>query len=587
LPELCAADRRVLKQLVEALLFERLVPLTEGRREAFGEEQSFAFRLGARQYRCRGRVGGFGRVRIAVETVTREGGGASQHVDWRELVERLPAGEPARDALFEELAGSVRFCRWNEEHVPARSRREQSYAELESSLHEGHPYHPCFKARTGFSLEDHRRYGPEAGASFELSWLAVRGSELRHHLSEAAREFWARELGGSAAREVFAGLRAKGTHAVEYGLMPCHPWQLSKLRDSARDAFATGTLIALDVTAGRYRATQSLRTLMPVGDTRSGHLKLPLATRVSSALRTLAPETVKAAPAISSWLTGVVRSDPFFERVAGLTVLSEYASIAHEPPAFATSPLSEQLGMICRENVISHLRESESAVPFNALFACESDGRPFIDPWVKRYGVSRWLTSLLDVAILPVWRLLARHGIALEAHAQNLILIHREGLPTRLAVRDFHDSVEYVHRFLADPSRLPDFGVLDRRFADAPLDRYYAMSSLEELRELFTDSLFVFNLCELATLLFEHYAVPEQRFWTLARAVLHDCPSDDATAQRGALLHLDAPRVRVESLLERRLHGASESRFHHLVPNPLHRARKEPHVRSPAHSGHQ
>jgi siderophore synthetase component len=586
LPEFCAADRRVRKQLVEALLFERLVPLSEGRREALEEEQSFAFRLGARQYRCRGRVGGFGRVRIVADSVARESG-ALPSVDWRELVEQLPAGAAERDALFEELAGSVRFCRWNQEQLPAPSRREQSYSELESSLHEGHPYHPCFKARTGFSLEDHRRYGPEAGASFELAWIGVRGSELRSHLPEAARQFWARELGESVASEVFAELVAKGTRAGEYGLMPCHPWQLSKLRDSARDAFATGTLIALDVTAGSYRATQSLRTLMPVQHAHGGHIKLPLATRVTSALRTLAPETVKAAPAVSGWLTGIVRSDPFFERVAGLTVLSEYASIAHEPPAFATSSLSEQLGMICRENVASHLLESEAAVPFNALFACEADGRPFIEPWVERYGVSRWLTSLLGVAILPLWRLVAGHGIALEAHAQNLILIHRAGLPTRLAVRDFHDSVEYVERYLADPNRLPDFGVLDRRFANAPLDRYYAMSSLEELRELFTDSLFVFNLCELAALLFEHYAVPEHRFWALVRAVLHDCPSDDATEHRGALLNLDAPRVRVESLLERRLHGSSESRFHHLVPNPLHRARKELHVRPRAHSGHQ
>jgi 3,4-dihydroxybenzoyl-citryl-spermidine/N-citryl-spermidine--spermidine ligase len=587
LPDLSAADRRVRKQLLDALIFERLVPLSEGRREAFGEEQSFAFRLGARTYRCRGRVGGFGRVRIAANSVTRDGGAPSQSIDWREIVEQLPAGVAERDALLEELAGTVRFCRWNEEHLPAHSRREQSYAELESSLHEGHPYHPCFKARTGFSLEDHRRYGPEAGKSFELSWLAVRRAELRSNLPADACEFWTRELGAGAVRELCSALAAKGASTTEYGLMPCHPWQLSRLRDAARDVFAAGTLIPLDVFTGTYRATQSLRTLLPVHPARGGHVKLPLATRVSSALRTLAPETVKAAPVVSRWLANLVRSDPFFERIAGVTILSEYASIAYEPVEGAKTSLCEQLGVICRENVASGLGESEAAVPFNALFACEVDGRPFIEPWITRYGVSRWLGCLLDVTILPLWRLLAGHGIALEAHAQNLILIHRAGLPVRLAVRDFHDSVEYVERYLAEPSQLPDFGALDRRFANAPLDRYYAMSSVEELRELFTDSLFVFNLCELAALLCEHYAVPEPRFWALVRAVLHDCPSDDATARRGALLNLDAPRVRVESLLERRLHGSSESRFHHLVPNPLHRARKELHVRPRPHTGHQ
>src|SRR5690606_24510876 len=94
---------------------------------------------------------------------------------WRQVVEQLPMPSLVRSELHDELDNTARLCRWNiEQLLPTRgSRRGMSYEELEGAIDEGHPYHPCFKARTGFSLADHERYGPEAGHSFLLRWLAI------------------------------------------------------------------------------------------------------------------------------------------------------------------------------------------------------------------------------------------------------------------------------------------------------------------------------------------------------------------------------------------------------------------------------
>ncbi len=44
----------------------------------------------------------------------------------------------------------------------------------------------------------------------------------------------------------------------------------------------------------------------------------------------------------------------------------------------------------------------------------------------------------------PVWRLMTHHGIALEAHGQNLLITHDGGWPTGLVARDFSESREYL-----------------------------------------------------------------------------------------------------------------------------------------------
>jgi siderophore synthetase component len=567
---------------LEALLSERLVPHTRSAAPLAGPPVSLEFKLGYRYYAARGRVGAFGRVRLEPHSVKRSDR-LGAPVDWREIVERLPAPPATLSEIFDELAATERLCRWNSEHLePVQSRRGQRYDELEGSLTEGHPYHPCFKARTGFSIDDHARYGPEARATIELAWLGVRRAGLRQTLPLPEHEFWERELGADQLGLVRRAFDAARLSIDEYCLLPSHPWQAARLRQLAAGALENGQVVELGVRTGAYRATQSVRTLANAVERHAANVKLPLATRISSSRRVFEPECVNAAPAISDWLARTVACDPFFSEVQPLTVLREYASLCHTSRAFGG-----QLGAIFRESVEARLDSSEGAVPFTSVFARERDGRPFIDEWLTRYGLAGWLKQLLRVTILPLLRMLVHHGIALEAHAQNLILVHRNGYPERLLVRDFHDSVEYAPSFLGAPDKVPDFGALDEHFCNAPADRYYWMSALDELRELFMDTLFVFNLSELANLLLEHYGVPEERFWAAVRSVLAEYPLDAEEARRLRDLCLDAPRVRVESLFERRLHGDSEGRFHHLVDNPLHEPRKERHARQNADTSDQ
>jgi siderophore synthetase component len=501
---------------------------------------------------------------------------------WQELLDDVPGAPAAKAALAEELENTARLCRWNVENVPAlrRSRRELAYDEIESLLHEGHPYHPCFKSRAGFSQADHAAYGPEAGNTFALRWVAVRRSALRQQ-----RPLLDHELGTTDACRLSDARRQARAPLDEFGLLPVHPWQWSKLQSmpALAEALARRDVIDLELALGRYRATQSLRTLISVDDPSGDHIKLPLALRNSSSLRTLQPETVHAAPAVSAWLERLVQGDTFFDEVAGAVVLSEHRSAAYSPLTPGTAALESNLAVIWRQPIARHLRVAEAALPFNALFALEADGRPFVDPWIERHGLVPWLEQLLHVTLLPLWRLLAHHGVALEAHAQNLLLLHRDGVPQRLALRDFHDSLEYVPSFLAQPQLAPDFARIERRFEGAVPGRHYAMASVRELRDLFIDTVMVFNLSELSWLLEREYGFRETEFWRLARGVLGDYRrSRWNDAARAARIRLGTAFVHVESLFKTRLSAPTDALLQHLVPSDLHeQAERE------IHAGHQ
>jgi siderophore synthetase component len=198
----------------------------------------------------------------------------------------------------------------------------------------------------------------------------------------------------------------------------------------------------------------------------------------------------------------------------------------------------------------------------------EADGKPFIDPWVQRFGLMPWLNRLLETAVLPVWHLLVHHGLAVEAHSQNMLLVHRDGWPERLVLRDFHESVEFAPTFLRDPIAAPDFLSLNPLYRDAKPDQYYWTDNLDFLRELVADTLFIYNLSEVAHLFEEAYRLPEAAVWEHVEQLLHVYANEHCAGRRMAALGYDRPTILTESLLTRKL-LAREPEYHHRIPNIL------------------
>lgn len=584
------AARRIVRQFVEALLFEKIVEF-RSEENATGASDSrdpiydhrFEFEVGTRRYACEGTVSAFDRIRIRPGSVCRRTGELEYEIDVFDLVEALCLGAGRAHQLHEQLSQTTTICRWNKRrwHASRGNRRTLGFDELEQAIHEGHQYHPCFKSRTGFTLRDHERYAAEGGRAFQLHFLAIRKEEVKSTLPTDEHIFWPRELGAERYESLMGDLQHLGKSREDYSLVPAHPYQLRAIQGKGlKAAISEGRVVPLGPHGDLYGATQSLRTLANTSDPTRPNIKLPLDVFCTSCRRNFRRHFVCTAPTMSRWLESIVASDPFLQEGDRVELLSEYAGLLWDPELSGPSTqkavgeafaLEGQIGVLFRESVVTKLSTGEAAVPFTALAVEEVDERPFVADWLGEYGADAWVARLIDVTVIPLFHLLAHHGVAFEAHAQNLILVHRDGWPERIVLRDFHEDTEFVPDFLREPKKVPDFSAIDPYFATVPDGDGYRMGSTEDLRQLFMDTVYVFNLTEVSFLLHRHGHMTEQRFWQLVKSALSHYSTSQLTDKgRIARLTCERPRIVVESLLKKAIaQGKTLDFFEHEVRNTL------------------
>ncbi|MGN9908409.1 IucA/IucC family protein [Phytohabitans sp. LJ34] len=245
-------------------------------------------------------------------------------------------------------------------------------AELEQSVVDGHPLHPCCRTRIGMSTPEVLRYAPE------------HRPVVRLHVVRVPPARW---YGGGPP------------------LLLVHPWQ----REHVLDAYPWL------VPVGRQpaRPLMSLRTMALPGG--AVHVKTAVDVTMTSAVRTVSPAAVRNGPAVTALLRSLA--------TPGLDVLAEDRAGA----VLVDGEPSRSLAYLRRR--VPRLAPGEVAVPFAALAAAVRAGHPLPDPL-------GFFTALAGVLLDPLLHLL-RHGVALEAHGQNTLVVLRDGHPTRLLYRDF------------------------------------------------------------------------------------------------------------------------------------------------------
>ena len=435
---------------------------------------------------------------------------------------------------------------------------DADYDLLESIILDGHRYHPAFKSRVGFDVADNLAYGPEFADDIRPLWLAAHRSITEVTVSESLdeRTFLAEQFG-----EAPEG----------YTLLPVHPWQW---REHVATAFAEqlrrGELIVLGDDPHAFRAQQSIRTLACREAPVRPYLKLAMSLVNTSTNRVLAPHTVRNAPSISDWLRRVVDRDAFLRDELRPIVLREVmgTAVTPAPPAEFARPASYgTLACIWRESLHRFLEPGERAVPFTALTASELDGTPLIGGWLCEHGAREWTRRLVGVAVIPLLHLLFRHGIACESHAQNMVLLHRDGLPERIALKDFHDGVRFSRALLSDPDDCPPLASPPPHHVNA--NSFLETDDVELVTDFLLDAFCFVNLGELGGFLDDAGLLAEREFWAIVREGIANYQARfPELAERFALFDVGKPRVAVEKLTTRRLLTDTELRLHH-VPNPL------------------
>ncbi|MFB9728932.1 IucA/IucC family protein [Haloechinothrix salitolerans] len=529
-------------------------------------------------FRMRRRFG-FNRVVLESGPVRRHdaaGSGEAESIT-RFLAESVDSllAEPACLARFaDELERTLindalaRYVASERGHVLASA----EYDQLESLVLDGHRYHPAFKSRVGFDVTDNLAFGPEFAPDVRPLWLASHRSitEVTRAATLNEADFLAAQLGETLA-SFHERLRAEGVDPGSYTLLPVHPWQW---REYVATAFAEQLrrrqLIVLGEDPRAFRAQQSIRTLACRDMPDRPYLKLSMSLVNTSTSRVLAPHTVRNAPPISDWLRRVIDEDAFLRDESGLIVLREVmgSSVTPDPPAaFARSATYGTLACIWRESLHAFLTSGERAVPFTALTGSELDGTPFVDAWLRHHGARAWTRRLVGVAVIPLLHLLFRHGVACEAHAQNMVLVHRDGMPERIALKDFHDGIRFHRALLSDPDDCPPIDSPPPHHVNA--NSFVETDDVDLVTDFLLDAFCFVNLGELAGFLDDAGLLGEREFWAIVREGIATYQARfPELRERFALFDVGKPTVAVEKLTTRRLLTDTEPRLHD-VPNPL------------------
>ncbi|MFB9474390.1 IucA/IucC family protein [Nonomuraea salmonea] len=248
--------------------------------------------------------------------------------------------------------------------------------EHEQSVIDGHPYHPGCRNRPGVSVAEQLAYMPEHRPTVHLDLLAL---PARYCLVTGPWPF----VDGDRL------------------LLPVHPWQSRHvLAGLGFRPQATGALPA--------RPLMSVRTLAPLDG--GPHLKTAFTTRMTSGVRDISPGSVRDCVPLSDLLTTVA------EQCGGPRIARYLAGAAGSVDGRPSADVSVMLR--------DPTPEPGPVLPLAAL---------------PTRATATWLGALARLLWEGALGMLA-HGIALEAHGQNLLVVlDGDGRPYRLVYRDLAD----------------------------------------------------------------------------------------------------------------------------------------------------
>jgi siderophore synthetase component len=202
-------------------------------------------------------------------------------------------------------------------------------------------------------------------------------------------------------------------------------------------------------------------------------------------------------------------------RALGTELLGEVATVSVAHPSFtrmdgAPYQYRELLGALFRESAAPRLRPGESLATMASLLYVDDDGRQLVAELADRAGVSlaAWLAAYLAAYLTPLLHCFYRHELYFVAHGENTMLVLREGLPTRVVLKDLVEEIQMSRRTRAGlpPALAPLFYDIDD-----------ALVPLFVLTDVF-DGFFRY----LADVLATHAGFGEDDFWGLVGSTIRD-----------------------------------------------------------------
>ncbi|SFS58240.1 IucA/IucC family protein [Marininema halotolerans] len=392
------------------------------------------------------------------------------------------------------------------------------YAELEGEM-DGHPWITYNKGRIGFNYDDYLNYAPENQQRVQISWIALHRERTDLHTVQSVDfdTLLRQELSDSTMERFNQRLQAENGSRQDYLFMPIHEWQWKQMIVPLfAEDLATRKIIYLGQGDDWYLPQQSVRTFVNVSHKEKHHVKLPMSILNTLVYRGLPGERTVLAPKITDYIKGIYEQDAFLKEECRVVLPGEIASLNYDHPYFTDLPgvpyhYLEMLGAIWRESVYTYLDEGEKPITLAALLHVDHNNTPLVSKLIARSGLSveEWVQRLTEVILPPLLRFLYRYGVVFSPHGQNTILILKDSIPHRLAIKDFVDDVNVSDQPLPELADIP-----------ADLKKVLRSEPPEGLCQFIFTGLFICHFRYLSDLLNEHEGLSEITFWSQVRKTI-------------------------------------------------------------------
>lgn len=338
-----------------------------------------------------------------------------------------------------------------------------SHHEIEGMLR-GHPWLIMSKGRMGFGYDDYLSAAPELSPTVKVLWLAVHRdlAEFRSTEEWQAGRLYQHELSAEELANFEQKLHERGCSCRDYFLIPVHAWQWHQwLVPTYANEIVDRRIIELGVGQDDYVPMQSIRTLCNISQPERHYVKLPVSIFNTAVYRGLPSKRNLAAPAVTAWLKQIQSQDSDLKQ-SGVAFLGEVATLTIHQPCFdeiegAPYQFKELFGCLWRESVDPVIGTGEQALSQAALLHRDINGQSILAVLIQASGLSplQWLKRFAEVSVTPLLICLYKYGLAFSPHGENTMLIHANGVPQKMVLKDFIDDINLVDEDFPELASLP------------------------------------------------------------------------------------------------------------------------------------
>ena len=352
---------------------------------------------------------------------------------------------------------------FDESRLSSEAALTASHHEIEGMLR-GHPWLIMSKGRMGFGYDDYLSAAPELSPTVKVLWLAVHRdlAEFRSTEEWQAGRLYQYELDAEELESFEQQLHERGCSCRDYFLIPVHAWQWHQwLVPTYANEIVDHRIIELGVGQDDYVPMQSIRTLCNISQPERHYVKLPVSIFNTAVYRGLPSKRNLAAPAVTAWLKQIQSQDPDLKQ-SGVAFLGEVATLTIHQPCFdqiegAPYQFKELFGCLWRESVDPVIGTGEQALSQAALLHRDINGQSILAVLIQASGLSplHWLKRFAEVSVTPLLICLYKYGLAFSPHGENTMLIHANGVPQKMVLKDFIDDINLVDEDFPELASLP------------------------------------------------------------------------------------------------------------------------------------